>query len=68
MYCNGPIVEAVARFSVFEDSKTFVDMPMKIGSVLHTETETERDRDRERDREIERETERDREKHRESAT
>ena len=50
MYCNGPIVEAVARFSVFEDSKTFVDMPMKIGSVLHTETETERDRDRERER------------------
>ncbi|MFH4984211.1 hypothetical protein AB6A40_010920 [Gnathostoma spinigerum] len=29
IYCKGPILEAVNLHSIFEDSKTFVDMPMK---------------------------------------
>ncbi|EGD74807.1 hypothetical protein PTSG_07040 [Salpingoeca rosetta] len=29
VYCTGPILAAVARFSPYADSKTFVDMPMK---------------------------------------
>lgn len=29
MYCQGPLLEAVQSLGLFEDSKTFVDMPMK---------------------------------------
>lgn len=29
VYCTGPILDAVQRAQIFNDSKTFVDMPMK---------------------------------------
>lgn len=32
VYCDGPLLEAVQSSGLFEDSKTFVDMPMKQAS------------------------------------
>lgn len=29
VYCTGPLLDAVQRAQIFNDSKTFVDMPMK---------------------------------------
>ena len=32
IYCEGPILDSIQKSGLFEDCKTFVDMPMKYSS------------------------------------